>query len=630
MNTTQIYEFLSKDSEQKLLSAIDFIINQCRIENFRTRYQIEDSIVARQFDPELAKLDAEIRGCGNTMAERPTEVVVPIVGPALDTQTAYLAAIFLSTPEIFPMSAAPEYMETAEKYNILLVKYASEFQWRRNLLLTIQDGVRHNICAVEASWEIKHINKASNELTSDGVAKVVESETSGFSIRHLDLYNTFWDTTVVPSEVSAEGDFAGYHEQFTTVKLIKFIERHCPDVQKNKTKYKELLESQPVKVNYFTPTIIESNKTTTASKLDYDSLFADGRSASTRQMHELTTIYMRIVPEHYGITKALDRTDALEVWKFVVLNGNTILLSQRRTNMHGFLPIILGQPCEDSLGYQTKSLTQELQPIQTLASLMWQMELDSQRRVIADRGIYDPTKIDSDHINNPNPSAKMPIKPSAAGLGLANIYQPLDYRDPALGQRPQTANQLSQFAERITGQNAVSQGGFIKGNKTNSQFDQTMANSNSRQKLLALKFEDGLISIIKILLEADMKQFQPFTTLQNPSTGTPIEIKPHELRAAPMDFEVADGLMPTSDLLSTDVMTVALQTIGSSPELASQYKLGELFAYLMASKGARHLRQFMKSKEQMDAEAQARAQQQAAAAGGAAGTPAQDSGKSPY
>ena len=629
MNTTQIYQFLSKDSERKLLSAIDFIVNQSRIESFRSRYQIEDSIVARQFDPDLAKLDAEMRGCRDMM-ERPTEVVVPIVGPALDTQTAYLASIFLSTPEIFPMSAAPEYMETAEKYNILLVKYASEFQWRRNLLLTIQDGVRHNICAAEATWEIKHINKASNALTSDGTAKVVEAETSGFAIRHLDLYNTFWDTTVVPAEVSAEGDFAGYHEQFTTTKLIKFIERHCPDVQKNKASYKELLESQPVKVNYFTPTVIAANKTANSTKLDYDALFASGSSAATRQMHELTTIYMRIVPEHYGITKALDRSDTLEVWKFVVLNGSSILLSQRRTNMHGFLPIVLGQPCEDSLGYQTKSLTQELQPIQTLASLMWQMELDSQRRVIADRGIYDPTKIDSDHMNNPNPSAKMPIKPAASGLGLSNIYLPLDYRDPALGQRPQTAAQLSQFADRITGQNAVSQGGFIKGNKTNSQFDQTMANSNSRQKLLALKFEDGIISVIKILLEADITQFQPFETLKNPATGNDVEIKPNELRETPMDFEVSDGLMPTTDMLSTDVMTVALQTIGSSPELAAQYKLGELFAYLMASKGARHLRQFMKSKEQIDAETQARAEQQAATAGGAAGNPTQNPGESPY
>ena len=335
MNTTQIYQFLSKDSERKLLSAIDFIVNQSRIESFRSRYQIEDSIVARQFDPDLAKLDAEMRGCRDMM-ERPTEVVVPIVGPALDTQTAYLASIFLSTPEIFPMSAAPEYMETAEKYNILLVKYASEFQWRRNLLLTIQDGVRHNICAAEATWEIKHINKASNALTSDGTAKVVEEETSGFAIRHLDLYNTFWDTTVVPAEVSAEGDFAGYHEQFTTTKLIKFIERHCPDLQKNKASYKELLESQPVKVNYFTPTVIAANKTANSTKLDYDALFASGSSAATRQMHELTTIYMRIVPEHYGITKALDRSDTLEVWKFVVLNGSSILLSQRRTNMHGF------------------------------------------------------------------------------------------------------------------------------------------------------------------------------------------------------------------------------------------------------------------------------------------------------
>ena len=157
-----------------------------------------------------------------------------------------------------------------------------------------------------------------------------------------------------------------------------------------------------------------------------------------------------------------------------------------------------------------------------------------------------------------------------------------------------------------------------------------MANSNSRQKLLALKFEDGIISVIKILLEADITQFQPFETLKNPATGNDVEIKPNELRATPMDFEVSDGLMPTTDMLSTDVMTVALQTIGSSPELAAQYKLGELFAYLMASKGARHLRQFMKSKEQIDAETQARAEQQATAAGGAAGNAPQNPGESPY
>jgi hypothetical protein len=61
---------------------------------------------------------------------------------------------------------------------------------------------------------------------------------------------------------------------------------------------------------------------------------------------------------------------------------------------------------EDGLWYQTKSLAENVAPIQDVTSSLINSVIAARRRAISDRGIYDPSRITEANINSTNPSRK--------------------------------------------------------------------------------------------------------------------------------------------------------------------------------------------------------------------------------
>ena len=61
---------------------------------------------------------------------------------------------------------------------------------------------------------------------------------------------------------------------------------------------------------------------------------------------------------------------------------------------------------------------------------------------------------------------------------------------------------------------------------------------------------------------------------------------------------MADGLTPVSKQIDSDALSVAMQTIGSNPQIASSYNMGPAFSYLMKIQGA-DLKPFEKSPQQV-------------------------------
>ena len=85
--------------------------------------------------------------------------------------------------------------------------------------------------------------------------------------------------------------------------------------------------------------------------------------------------------------------------------------------------------------------------------------------------------------------------------------------------------------------------------------------------------------------------------MYSPSAGREVTIDPIALRKSQAKFKVTDGLTPTDKQISGDDFTMAIQVLGSSPQLGAAYNLGGLFSYLMKTRNA-DLTQFEKSKEQ--------------------------------
>jgi len=77
-----------------------------------------------------------------------------------------------------------------------------------------------------------------------------------------------------------------------------------------------------------------------------------------------------------------------------------------------------------------------------------------------------------------------------------------------------------------------------------------------------------------------------------------VEVDPLILRQAAIEFQVADGLVPTDKLMNIDSWQAFMQMIGSSESLQQEYDMGDLLSYLMKMQGA-DVAEFQKPKDLM-------------------------------
>jgi len=144
----------------------------------------------------------------------------------------------------------------------------------------------------------------------------------------------------------------------------------------------------------------------------------------------------------------------------------------------------------------------------------------------------------------------------------------------------------------------VDQGQFQKGNKTKSEFDTTMQNSNSRQQLAALTIEQQFMTPVKETIKSNTLQHQPAGTLLNRDQRQTVDVDPVELRKAILEFKMTDGMLPADKMLNAEVLTVFLQTGQAIPGIAAEYDIMGMFLYWAKLKGAYWLEDFKRSPEQ--------------------------------
>ena len=525
-------------------------------------------------------------------------ITVPVVLPQVESAVTYQASVFLQGHPIFGVTANPSTIDEALQMETLIEDQSTRGGWIAEFIKSFRDGFKYNLMACEVSWTRKvtaAIETDADFSTKEGKPKEVVWE--GNSIKRLDLYNSFWDTRCQPWEVPYKAEFAGYIELYSRIALKQFIQE-LP----NKTNVKEAFEAGVVNSDFYTPDLNPdtwdeaTNPRASTNWLSWAGLQDTDQRIHYKDMYEVTTIYARILPSDFNINVPARNTP--QIWKFIIVNGQTVIYAERQTNAHNLIPIFFAQPNDDGLSYQTKSLATNVHPIQHIASAMWNSMIAARRRAISDRGLYDPSRVDPAHINAENPSAKIPVKPAAYGTSLSEAYYPIPFRDDQTSVVMQETQSLLQFANVITGQNQARQGQFVKGNKTRHEFDTIMGNANGRDQLCSLLLEAQFFTPIKEVLKVNILQYQGGVEIFNRELERAITVDPLKLRKAILEFKISDGLMPSDKLVNADALKTAMQVIGSSPVLQAQYNMGPLFSYFLKTQGAK-ITEFEKSKEQV-------------------------------
>lgn len=545
-----------------------------------------------------------------------SKLTIPLVYEQVDSARAFLAGVFLANDPVFETVAAPELMDAALALNAIYEKDSRNFRWKSELSKCFLDSLKYTLCAAEVTW-------VSEQVYAPEVAQAIQGlqpeESSlqvvrtGNKVKRLNLYSTFWDTSVEPHLIHEHGDYAGYVERYSAIRLITLLNSLPaegrmvdPHVQKDVDRMKAGLGGGYNGVNlpaFMDYAGVESGIDPYTSAAMFD--VTDEELKKRKTLNKLsgtghfvvTTLYIRIIPEMLGISSP--GAEAVpQVWKFIIVNDAVVAYAERQTNAHNFLPIIFGTALDEGQGYCTKSFAHNVEDFQRGASDMLNAEIQSTKRILTDRGIYDPSRIAAQHINNPNPSAKIPLRPAAYGTNPGEAYYPIPFEDRMAGARLQQAQLIGSFANQITGQNPVSTGQFVKGNKTNEQFQQSMGSSDARRYAMAISLHASFITTIQEVTKLNILQYQPPANLFSSSTGEVAKVDPQELRAAATEFKVADGLVPAERRASTEMLQVAAQTLASMPEGNMEYDVMGMLAYIFKLRGVKDLDKFKRTEEQ--------------------------------
>jgi hypothetical protein len=145
-----------------------------------------------------------------------------------------------------------------------------------------------------------------------------------------------------------------------------------------------------------------------------------------------------------------------------------------------------------------------------------------------------------------------------------------------------------------------------------------MGHGNGQNQMIAISIENQVLVPLKETIKLNVLQYQEAGDIFNSAKGRPVSITPSDLRKTAVHFKVSDGMIPVDKVTGDDLLQVALQQIGTSPQLAQEYNLGQAFTYLMKTQGL-DLTPFQKSAAQMQYEQALAVWQNAAAEAAKAG-----------
>jgi hypothetical protein len=576
------------------------------LSDFRNLLRYRDLAYQRQLNTTAEHIKA-VRGNMTGDARKLQDMTVPIVMPQIESAVAYQAGVFLTSYPIFGVVSTPANQDAALQFETSLGDQSVKYGWAREMMKVFRDGFKYNFGAAVVHWKKTPLKSivTDTSVSKAGLAAIRDYAYGGNCIKRLDPYNCFMDMTVAPANIHSDGEYFGWNELISRVRLKQLIAEL--DSQKT-TSAKEAFESQfagstqdmTSSMAYYLPEINKYLNMGTAQLGSTNwgqwmGLPNSGSKAAInyKDNYVLTHFYCRALPSDFNA-----RGNQVKVYHGILVNWQVCIFAEEMNVGYDMLPCMVMQPYEDGLGYQTQSMLDNALPFQDMSSALWNISLESKRRLIFDRLIYNPRLIDKKDIDPVSSVSRIPLRNANlakdGNIMTQAVYQ-FPYREDNSNSNIQMSDMISAMADQASGQNKVERGQFQKGNKTKTEFETTMSNSNSRQQLSSLAIEHQFMQPVKEIIKSNTLQFQPSGKFLNRDSRTEVAVDPVKLREALLEFKITDGMLPADKMLNSELLTVFMQTAQAIPAVQTEYDIMGMFMYWAKLRGAYWLEDFKRN-----------------------------------
>lgn len=472
------------------------------------------------------------------------EMNLPLAFVHLDDMMTYFATTFSPNRGMFYQNGDPEDVDQAQQLVTLMNNHAIAAGYFREVLLGIYSLLKYNSGGFHMFWAKENGPQISkDDKGQDQVSTVLKWQ--GNRLEALDKYNLLSDPAVHPSRLYCDGEFSGQAKAksfyWLQNKASQGVYFNCETALQswNGNGQFTYYRNPPQQANFDTNGVDQGMD-------DWVSILSGNDFSESGANFELVEIYCKLNPTDFGLVegnaevrKARSR---YEMWRFTLLNNDTIIEATYMNNIHGQIPHYMGVMNDDVMGTSQKSPAEILAPLQDFASSLLNTHVQAQRKKLWGLTIYDPSMVDLKEIPDGEVVARIPMKPAAMGRDVrTGIWQPTDSSDTnqTMDDMGKVMDIINQF---FPTQAAPSQIANID-RAVDSQVAAVQQGANRRQQKAARLLDDSIFRPIRAGMYYNIIQYQPDAdNVMDFYTGKPIKIDISSLRNTDLPFIIGQGL----------------------------------------------------------------------------------------
>lgn len=528
---------------------------------------------------------------------KPTDTSLPLIFSQMDEATTIMLQMLAPDKGMYNAIAQKEKQAIAKGFSTLMNEHGEYFSHYRHFALGILYALRYNLSGWGIEWQKRIGNKIGNQGTGNrrvAIERDVIMEGNAMSV--LDPYNTLFDPSLDNViDTPFDGEFYATIRSLTPFRVRRMIQNgeifNANEYVVTPVDQNAVLPSLPRENMFYQPRPnlnmlaryaenLEGSSDAMGVNFWFDTLSA-GTFSPTQIAIEEDTIYVRLVPNDFGIKiDNLANNPTFQIWRFTILNGQTIVRATRMANAHDLLPCGITQPLEDGYKLDTKTLPEHLIAMQRFASHQFNIHQKSSRKSLYGLTFFDGALFpslaqdDADLI-----SGKFPMDPTAS-QNLDDIRKKvLQINDtPNTGQLLGDVGNAIDIMQTILPTDQLKQVTDLQ-RATKHQSAATVQGTNRRHLKTAKIIEAQAMATVRFMQMYNIFEFQSDTEIVT-DQGEIQQINVADFRETKLIFQIGDGLRGLDTLILTDVLMQITNSVLQSQTAGQQVDVVALMNYL--------------------------------------------------
>ena len=542
--------------------------------------------------PRLARIDKHVSGwMAKSDEDRDREIEMertgqpqaltvnlPLTWVHLDDMMTYFAQTFSPNRGMFYHTGQPDESPTAGQIITIMNNHAIYSGYYRQVLLAVFNILKYNLGGFKVDWS-KDIGPKLVNPTGSTMNVTQDVIWQGNKAESLDMYNTFWDPTVHPTQVYKDAEWAAT----AMMKSHYWLARKCSEGMYFNCD--EALENDTglAQCTYYRDPPSEARMgQENNGGTDWRAILSESPEYMTQTGYELVEITIRLNPMDFGLLPANAKNKAerngYETWRFTLLNDKWIIDATQKNNIHGYLPYFLGMINDDLMSTSQKSVGEVIDPLQQFASFLLNTHVRATRKNLWGLVVYDPSVVDLGKIPKGEVSAKVPVEATGQGKDVNQaIWESKGTLDTkqTLQDLQGTMQIIDQF---FPTQSLPSQIASID-RAVDSQVAAVQQGTNRRNHKTARLLDDSLFRPFRFALYYNVIQYQADGDVITDFYGKPMTIDLGKLRQTDLPFIIGQGLKALDRQAAAKALQEIIFAIIQNPQVAQQIDLLGLIDY---------------------------------------------------